>query len=186
MKVWAILRPDAVVALDDPLVQKILGRYVKIVHDELPANFQILKRIPFEITKSLNYEELLALHKELMKKFLSLKRRVDKGKIELKNLETPRFSLLDLKIHIANEIMKGCKFCEWKCGVNRLEGELGVCKVGKVALISSEHMHYGEESYITPSHTIFFWSCNFDCVFCQNYMISKRLEEGIPLSLIHI
>ncbi|MCD6403069.1 MAG: radical SAM protein [Candidatus Aenigmarchaeota archaeon] len=182
MKRWAYIRPDAVTALEDPVVQKVLPRYVKVVENKLPASFQILKKVPVELPQSLESEDMKKLHTKTMKKFRTLKKKIDKKKIALDGLKTPQFSLLDLKVYIAREIMENCRFCEWKCGTNRMKNELGVCKVGKVAVISSEHIHYGEESYITPSHTIFFWSCNFDCVFCQNYTISKRLENGIPVT----
>jgi len=171
---WQLLRPDAIKALEDPLVKKVLPRYVKVAKDELPAKFQLAKRIS---VKSFSWKE----HEEGMKKFHKLQERIDKGKISLKKLKIPKNSLLDLKIFLVKEMMKACELCEQKCRVNRIKGELGVCKVGKECLISSEFVHTGEESYYVPSHTIFFWSCNMQCIFCQNYSISHRLEPGIKV-----
>lgn len=169
-----MLRPDAVKALEDPLVKKVLPRYIKVVKDELPAKFQIAKRIS---VKSFSWKE----HEKQMKKFYKLQEKIDKGKVSLSKLRIPKSSLLDLKIFLVKEIMESCELCEQKCRVNRLKDELGVCKVGKECLISSEFIHTGEESYYVPSHTIFFWSCNMQCIFCQNYSISHRLEPGIKV-----
>jgi putative pyruvate formate lyase activating enzyme len=177
-----ILRPDALTALEDPLVKKFLPRYVKVAKDELPAKFQIVKRVPFDFNKHLNKEQLWIEHKKLMKKFLEILENVDKGKINLEDLEVPKFSLLDLKIMLTKEIMKSCELCEWKCKVNRIEGEKGFCQVGNQCLLTSEQIHFGEESFYVPSHTLFFWSCNMQCVFCQNYTMSFRLEPATPVS----
>jgi len=178
---WQLLRPGTVGALEDPLVKKILPRYIRVVEDELPANFQIAKRIVFDFDKSLSSQQLWKKHSKLMKKFYETKEVIDKGKLNIKDLEVPRYSLLDLKIILTREIMKSCELCEHLCKVNRLKGELGICKVGNQCKISSEFVHMGEEIFFVPSHTIFFWSCNMQCVFCQNYTISHRIEPGIPV-----
>ncbi len=178
LEAWHFIRPDSVLALENPLVKKVLPRYVKVVKNELPAKFQIAKRIAFDFDKSLSEEEMWKEHSKLMKKFYEIKEVIDKGKLEIKDLEKPRYSLLDLKIMLTKEILKSCELCERKCHAKRLEGEKGECKVGRESLISSENIHLGEEAHITPSHTIFFMGCNFHCVYCQNYTISQWLEEG--------
>jgi len=61
-----------------------------------------------------------------------------------------------------------------------LAGELGQCRTGKVAMVSSYGPHFGEEAPLVGrfgSGTIFFTHCNLRCVFCQNYTISQ-LGEG--------
>lgn len=175
---WRLLRSDAFIALEDPLVKKILPRYIKVVKNKLPANFQIAKRIAFNFDKKAPTTQLWKEHFKLMKKFYKIKKAVDNGKLKINDLEIPRFSLLDLKIVLTKELMKSCELCERKCRVNRLRGELGECKIGNEPIISSEGPHYGEESYYVPSYTIFFYSCNFHCQYCQNFSISQRLEEG--------
>ncbi|MEM5790819.1 MAG: radical SAM protein [Candidatus Aenigmatarchaeota archaeon] len=179
---YYLIRPDCVHALEDQLVKKILPRYIKVVKNELPSRFQIAKRIVFEFDESLSEEELWKEHEKLMEKFYEIKEVIDKGKLKIEDLEVPRFSLLDLKIILTKDILKSCELCERKCHANRLEDGLGFCKVGNQCLISSEQVHLGEESFYTPSHTIFFWSCNMQCVFCQNYTMSFRLEPGIPVT----
>jgi len=171
-----LLRPDAVKALDNPMIERILPRYVKVVRDEAIANFQLAKRIEFKQTKKSSINDLWKIHAKLMKKFYETRNQVDKGKLKLKNLKEP--SLLDLKIKLTEEIMKSCELCERKCHINRMKNKQGVCRVGKECSISSEFMHLGEEAHISPSHTIFFMGCTLHCQFCQNWSISQWFESG--------
>lgn len=79
-------------------------------------------------------------------------------------------------------MLKGCRLCPRDCAVNRLKGERGVCRVGKVAGVASANLHFGEEPPISGtrgSGTIFFTGCNLRCHFCQNYPIS-RMGHGRP------
>jgi len=168
-------------ALKNHLVKKILPRYIKVVRNKNCANFQIAKRIVVDFENNMNDKQLWQLHDKLMEKFYEIRFFMDSGMLSMKDLELPRFSLLDLKILLAEEMMKSCELCERKCEINRLEGEKGECKVGKNCLISSEFMHGGEEAYVSPSHTIFFMGCNFHCQFCQNYTISQWYESGYPV-----
>ncbi|HOK70694.1 MAG TPA: radical SAM protein [Bacillota bacterium] len=68
-----------------------------------------------------------------------------------------------------------CVICAQACNVNRIEGELGFCRTGRLAVVSSAGRHFGEEDVLVGtggSGTIFFANCNLACVFCQNYDIS--------------
>jgi len=76
--------------------------------------------------------------------------------------------------------LKNCKLCPRNCGVNRLEEELGFCKSGRKARVSSFFLHFGEEPELVGrggSGTIFFAGCNLQCLYCQNYTLSC-LGEG--------
>lgn len=74
-------------------------------------------------------------------------------------------------------LLSNCKICPWKCGVNRTEGEKGICEAsGENVKIASFNIHHGEEppiSGLKGSGTIFFSGCNMKCVYCQNYPISQ-------------
>jgi putative pyruvate formate lyase activating enzyme len=85
-------------------------------------------------------------------------------------------SLLDLKTEIARRIFQKCHFCERRCSVNRAD-KPGFCGVTQ-SKYSSEFIHYGEESELVPSHTIFFTGCTFRCVFCQNWDIARYPGVG--------
>jgi putative pyruvate formate lyase activating enzyme len=74
-----------------------------------------------------------------------------------------------------------CRFCPRACGVNRLEGLEGVCRIGRQAHVSSFFPHRGEEDCLrggNGSGTIFFSGCNLRCVFCQNFDISQAGPGG--------
>jgi putative pyruvate formate lyase activating enzyme len=91
---------------------------------------------------------------------------------------------LSAKIADATERLADCRLCPRECGVNRLKGETGFCGVGRWAVVASAHPHFGEEAPVVGvggSGTIFFSSCNLQCVFCQNFEIS-RMREGTELS----
>jgi len=65
--------------------------------------------------------------------------------------------------------------------VNRLEGQVGFCRLRAGIHISHAGLHFGEEPPISGtkgSGTIFFAGCNLRCVFCQNYQISQEFQQG--------
>ncbi|MEM2175229.1 MAG: radical SAM protein, partial [Candidatus Micrarchaeia archaeon] len=98
--------------------------------------------------------------------------------LNVEDLNFCDYSLLDLKIDIAEEYIKKCNFCERKCFVNRKEGKLGFCRVGYESRVASAFSHHGEEPEFVPSGTIFFSGCNSKCVFCQNWDISQNSLAG--------
>ncbi|KXB06944.1 hypothetical protein AKJ51_02480 [candidate division MSBL1 archaeon SCGC-AAA382A20] len=63
--------------------------------------------------------------------------------------------------------LENCTLCEWRCGVDRLNRELGVCRVGKPKVASAMLHPAPPESY-----TIFLAGCNFKCLNCQNWSIA--------------
>ena len=69
-----------------------------------------------------------------------------------------------------------CNICALKCGIDRHAGELGTCKTGEHAKVSSYGPHLGEEDPLRGfrgSGTIFFTRCNLRCQYCQNHDISQ-------------
>ena len=83
---------------------------------------------------------------------------------------------LDERLHRARELLASCVLCPRRCGVNRLEGELGYCRAGADPVVASWNVHPWEEPPISGtrgSGTIFFTYCTARCVFCQNYPISQ-------------
>jgi putative pyruvate formate lyase activating enzyme len=88
------------------------------------------------------------------------------------------------KVKAAEEILKDCRLCPRACGVDRTNGEKGVCKTLDRPFVSSWGPHYGEEPPLVGmrgSGTIFFTHCNLKCVFCQNWQIS-HLGEGSEIT----
>jgi putative pyruvate formate lyase activating enzyme len=63
--------------------------------------------------------------------------------------------------------------------VDRTAGEIGFCRTGSTAIVSSWGPHHGEERPLVArfgSGTIFFTNCNLGCIFCQNWTISHGKE----------
>ena len=72
-----------------------------------------------------------------------------------------------------------CMICPRYCGVNRNNGKLGYCRTGAGYHISSICLHRGEEPVISGANgicNIFFSHCNLQCIYCQNYQISRNRE----------
>jgi putative pyruvate formate lyase activating enzyme len=93
------LRPDALRALEDNDVKRVLRRYVNIVKNEIPAKFLLLKSLEVEIPKDESLEELWKLHDSLMKEF---------KESEIQKTKFYETNLLTLKKLISKEIVKKC------------------------------------------------------------------------------
>jgi len=90
-------------------------------------------------------------------------------------LRTWRRGLMPGKVEAARSELACCRACPRDCGVDRLGGEHGPCRIGRWAVVSSAFPHHGEEACLRGrrgSGTIFFAGCNLRCVFCQNWDIS--------------
>lgn len=80
----------------------------------------------------------------------------------------------------AYEHLSICDVCARNCDVDRRAGQIGVCRTGELAKVSSYGPHLGEEDPLRGwrgSGTIFFTRCNLKCQFCQNHDISQT-EAG--------
>jgi len=111
---------------------------------------------------------------------------LDFSKAEASSNNGTDFEPAYLKLHKTGElkeraeelwaIMKRCRLCPRRCGVNRHKGKSGVCRApGTTLVISSAHPHFGEERPLVGeggSGTIFLSHCNLRCVFCQNFDIA--------------
>jgi len=92
---------------------------------------------------------------------------------------------LEDRLRRARELLVSCVLCPRRCGVNRLEGELGYCRAGADPVVASWNVHPWEEPPISGtrgSGTVFFTHCTARCAFCQNYPISQ-LGVGDPVSV---
>ncbi|MFX0106623.1 MAG: radical SAM protein, partial [Candidatus Hodarchaeota archaeon] len=63
--------------------------------------------------------------------------------------------------------LENCRLCAWKCGVDRLAGEKGVCLMGTPEVASCQLHPAPPQSY-----TIFMVGCSFKCLNCQNWEIA--------------
>ena len=85
-------------------------------------------------------------------------------------------------------MLRSCNLCPRRCGADRLSGQLGTCRIGSEAVVSSYGPHFGEERPLVGAHgsgTIFLTGCNLRCIFCQNYDISQlAYGEAVPTDRI--
>ncbi|MEM1930541.1 MAG: radical SAM protein [Sulfolobales archaeon] len=178
IKYWELLRPDSITVWRSRVVREKLSWYYNVMVNKAPAKFILAKYVgTTEDLSRASLEELWELHNELSKDFDKLLLQVKSSKIslaDLNKLDRPRVSYLDVKIEIAKRILEKCCFCEWRCSVNRLQGSRGFCRLTNETYVSSYFLHVGEEPPLVPSGTIFYGSCNFRCVFCQNHDISQE------------
>lgn len=72
-------------------------------------------------------------------------------------------------------LMKSCMLCPRKCGVDRTQGEKGVCGQTDELRVARAALHMWEEPCISGSRgsgAVFFSGCALHCVFCQNHVIA--------------
>lgn len=85
-------------------------------------------------------------------------------------------------------VLEDCRLCPHECGVNRFNEASGYCRTGAGYYISSIVIHMGEEPLISGTNgicNVFFSHCNMQCLYCQNYQISRNncTNAGRNLSL---
>jgi pyruvate formate lyase activating enzyme len=68
-----------------------------------------------------------------------------------------------------------CMLCEHRCGVDRLAGQTGVCRMTLPAVASATLHPAPPESY-----TVFMAGCNYKCLNCQNWTIAQLPDNGYP------
>ena len=175
---WAIWRTDALTVLKDKKARASLARYFDVMQDDKPAKFMIAKKLPANFTENDSTSKLWKLHDQLTKEFYNLEKEFDFHQKNLETLNKPAKSYFDLKIEIANHILKTCHFCTRRCSLNRLDEELGECKCGTQITVSTLFEHMGEEPELVPSGTVFTLGCTLRCLHCQNWSISQWREAG--------
>ena len=172
------LRPDAITVWRHPEVRERLAWYRAVMLNQKPAKFRICKQVgiderPDDVAR-LSEEELWRLHGRLAGEFRRVWKEIREGSLSLEELGQPSTSFLHVKALLAERMLRACRFCVRRCGVDRAAGEVGFCGLGREARVSSWFHHFGEEGPLLGgsghpvggSGTIFFTSCNLRCVFC--------------------
>jgi putative pyruvate formate lyase activating enzyme len=91
---------------------------------------------------------------------------------------------LQQRIAALERLLGSCTLCPRDCRVNRLGGEVGLCKAGDQLLIAAAFPHFGEEPPLSGqggSGAIFISWCNLLCQFCQSWEVNHR-GEGVPVN----
>ncbi len=87
------------------------------------------------------------------------------------------------KMHAA---LSDCALCPWECHVDRTKGGFGFCRSGSSFQIGAIVEHHGEEPVFGGEHgicNIFFSRCNLQCIYCQNYEISRNRGRIVEYDL---
>ncbi len=172
-------RPDSYFAWKNKEILKRFSRYRAIIDKHKLPRYIIAKSLECNFNIDASLEELEQLLKIKSKEFKNL---LNEEPSQLENIEIKNNSYLELLETIANRYLRECIFCERMCKIDRRDGKKGFCLIPEESYISSAFLHYGEESVLVPSGTIFFQGCNFSCVYCQNYDISQIWKGKKALS----
>ncbi|MEM2429957.1 MAG: radical SAM protein [Nitrososphaerales archaeon] len=177
------IRLDALSVWRNKEVKERLNWYYQVMCNIKPAKFLICKRLPSTIDlKNSSEDELWREHEILSKNFQEVYNKINSNELKLDEMEKPSQNFLDLKAELLKRIITHCHLCEWRCGVNRIEGKRkGACKLNSLTRVSTWFHHYGEEPPLVGiggSGTIFFTGCTFRCCFCQNWDISQDPLNG--------
>lgn len=83
---------------------------------------------------------------------------------------------------------EACGLCPHRCGIDRTQKEVGICREFDIMRVAWIGLHRGEEppvSGVRGSGTIFFCGCPLHCTYCQNCQISGVQDEipGVPVSV---
>ncbi len=168
--IFKLRRPDAEMVWRNPEILKRFSRYRAIIDNNQIARYLIAKTVECDFDSN---DSLEILEKQLKEKSKEFRDLLNQEVETLKIRKIQETSYIHLAETIAYKYLEACKFCERKCGINRIQGEKGFCQLTKDIYVSSAFLHWGEEPVLVPSGTIFFTGCNFGCVFCQNYDISN-------------
>ncbi len=96
------------------------------------------------------------------------------------------YEQLTARLTASWKLLEHCCLCPRKCGINRIQGDMGFCRTGREAMVCSYGAHFGEESPLVGrngSGAIFFCGCNLGCLFCQNHEISQiEIRHGAEVN----
>jgi putative pyruvate formate lyase activating enzyme len=66
----------------------------------------------------------------------------------------------------ARQMLRSCRLCEKRCGIDRAAGERAPCGLGDQSWCFKRHVSYAEELQLLPSYMVYLGGCNFRCRFC--------------------
>ncbi|MCD6367018.1 MAG: hypothetical protein J7L46_05715, partial [Bacteroidales bacterium] len=70
-----------------------------------------------------------------------------------------------------------CNLCPRDCQADRIENKTNFCRIDDKFHIASITVHTGEEPILSGEKgicNVFFSHCNLQCIYCQNFQISKN------------
>jgi putative pyruvate formate lyase activating enzyme len=128
--------------------------------------------LSFEGLENTGEGDLWDLHDHLLDRLMT----------EAKARQTDEASFLNLKIELAYRVLKSCRLCGRRCGVDRTMGKTGVCGLGMEATVSEHFVHIAEEPPVNPALNIVLSGCGLQCRFCQQeHLLDPSSVVGDPL-----
>jgi putative pyruvate formate lyase activating enzyme len=85
--------------------------------------------------------------------------------LDSRELRAP--SGLERRIARADEMLRHCELCEWRCGINRFENESAPCRLGTETHCFKSYISLTEELELVPTLRVYLSGCNFRCQFCN-------------------
>ncbi len=167
-----------------PRWKRLLRRYYAILKGQEIPLYKLVRSIRFRglpHLSELSEDELWALHEQGVAQL--------REGLKADEREGDGYSLLDIKFELSRRLFSGgqrCRLCPRTCNLTPHKARIcgSTDDEGKIA-VSSWFLHYGEETPLVPSGTVFFCGCNLRCVYCQNWEIStarSNSPECISLS----
>jgi putative pyruvate formate lyase activating enzyme len=91
---------------------------------------------------------------------------------------TGRSSLARERAALARRALSNCHLCAHHCGVNRLDGEQGLCRAGAEVRFFSAQVEVSDELELIPTFAVAFSGCDLRCDFCITGGPSWNAREG--------
>ena len=82
------------------------------------------------------------------------------------------------RANTARAMLADCRFCAHDCGVNRLAGQLGLCRAGAITKFFSAQMEVAEDLDLIPSYAVALSGCDLRCDFCITGATSWNARAG--------
>jgi putative pyruvate formate lyase activating enzyme len=82
------------------------------------------------------------------------------------NKFSSRAALARERMQLAHAALSDCKLCAHECGVNRLAGELGLCRAGSEARFFLAQTEVTDELELIPTFAVALSGCDLRCDFC--------------------
>jgi putative pyruvate formate lyase activating enzyme len=88
------------------------------------------------------------------------------------------------RIAAARENLEHCTLCDHRCGVNRLNGELGLCRAGADTRFFSAQTEVADELELIPVFAIALSGCDLRCDFCVTGQSSWNPRAGLGFEVV--
>ena len=94
----------------------------------------------------------------------------------------PRADVARARAPVAWEALRECRLCSHDCRVNRLAGQIGVCRATAAARVFSVQVDLADELELVPTFAVALSGCDLRCAFCITGGPSWNPNAGEVLS----